>query len=63
MKLSPLIALCLLITACAPAGYVQQPWASISREQAEAECYDAVQANPLRAFPRCMEAKGYKVYY
>lgn len=53
----------LLLSACAPAGYIQQPWAAISLEQAKAECYDAVQANPLRSFSLCMEAKGYKEYY
>lgn len=54
------LVLVLLLAACATRGhYYPQPWAHISFQQAEAQCSYEVQANPLRAYDTCLEAKGW----
>jgi hypothetical protein len=53
--------LAMLTVSCASPVYQSQNWAKVSFEQAKAECLNDVQANPLRGYPRCLEAKGWKI--
>lgn len=49
------------VSGCASPVYERSEWAEVGYEQSKAECLNNVQANPLSSFPRCMEAKGWKI--
>jgi hypothetical protein len=54
--------LCLLLAACAmpqPGHYEAKPWATKPAEQAEQECFLAMQRNDDVSLATCMRSKGW----
>lgn len=53
--------LCLALAACSvkPYTYEQKPWATKPAEQAEQECYLAMQKNDDVSLATCMRSKGW----
>lgn len=54
-----------LLVGCSATRFERQSWATVSKEQAEAECYHSINtaAGWGSNFHLCMESKGYKEVY
>lgn len=54
----------IVVAGCAsgPEIFDRQPWAKVSKQQAEAECYNEINTNAGRGsnFYLCMKAKGWE---
>lgn len=61
--MKPIHAAVLLVASCAsaPPTYERQPWASVSLEQARAECYAEINriGSNVPSMYLCMRAKGW----